>query len=198
MAGQLYALTGGLPELAVKAAAAVHEVSRGEAYSPAHLKQVRAALAAEAAPYFRTLWDNLSADEQAVLTALAYLRFDRPDAAMRAEDVEAWLADSDYPLDLTAVFSVLRRLEFVDVVSSPNLNVRIRAGLFESWIRETVKPEHLRRRTMELPAAPVDPQLVRYGVIALAVILVILLLIALSGQPGPAPTDLVPTVTLGS
>jgi hypothetical protein len=50
---------------------------------------------------------------------------------------------------------------------------------------------------METAAAPVDPQLARYGVIALAVILVILLLIALSGQPGPVPADLVPTVTLG-
>ena len=134
MAAQLYALTGGLPELALNAAAAVHEVSHGEAYSPVHLRQARPTLAAEAAPYFRMLWDNLSADEQAVLTALAYLRFDRPDAALRAEDVEAWLADSDYPLDLTAIFSVLRRLEFVDVVSGPNVNVRIRAGLFESWI----------------------------------------------------------------
>lgn len=197
-AAQLYALTGGLPELAVNAAAAVHDVSRGEAYSPAHLRQVRPTLSAASSAYFRGLWDNLSADEQAVLTALAYLRFDRPDASLRAEDVEAWLADSDYPLDLTAIFSVLRRLEFVDVVSGPHVNVRIRAGLFESWIRETVKPEHLRRRTMEVPAAPVDPRLARYGVIALVALLVILLLIALSGQPGPAPTDLVPTVTLGS
>ncbi|MBK8138692.1 MAG: hypothetical protein IPK52_23250 [Chloroflexi bacterium] len=199
MAKQVHALTGGLPELALKSAAAVHEVSKGEAYSPAHLKQVRAGLAAEAAPYFRSLWENLSADEQAVMTALAYLRFERPAAALNAEDVEARLADSDYPLDLTAIFAVLRRLEFVDIVSGTHKDVSIRAGLFESWIRETVKPEHLRRMTIEMPAAAVDPQVARYGVIVLLVVLAILLIIAASGQPAPGNNDvIVPTVTLGN
>lgn len=198
MAAQLHSLTGGLPALTLAGAAAVHDASRGESYTPAHLRQVRPALAADAAPYFRTVWENLSADEQAVLTAIAYLRFEQPSATLRAEDVDAWLANSDYPLDLTTVFSVLRRLEFVDMVSGPNVNVRIRAGLFESWIRETVRPEHLRRMTMEVPALAADQRTLRYGAIALAAVLVVLVLIVVSGQPAPPATDIVPTVTLGN
>lgn len=197
-ARQVFALTGGLPELALHAAEAVHDVSRGEAYSAAHLKQVRGDLAARSSAYFRSLWGNLSADEQAVLTALAYLHLNRPDVHATAEDVERWLADSDYPLDLTGIFAVLRRLEFVDIVNGTHAAVSIRAGLFELWILETVRPEHLRRMTMELPVAPVDSQVTRYIVIGLVVVLVILVLIVLSGQPAPSADTIVPTVTLGN
>lgn len=195
---QLHRLTGGLPEMTLAAAAAIHEISRGEAYNGGHLKQARPALTAASIAYFRELWGNLTADEQAALTALAYLRFARPDAVINAEDVEAWLADSDYPLDLTAIFSVLRRLEFLEIVRGTHKDIIIRAGLFESYIRDTVKPESLRRGGGRTAFAAIDPLLLRYGVGVLAALLVLLVIFALVNTPGGDAADaIVPTLALG-
>ncbi|MBK9125987.1 MAG: hypothetical protein IPM16_23060 [Chloroflexi bacterium] len=194
----LYALTGGLPEWTLKAALAVHAQSHGEAYRVDHLRAVRPALAAEAAPYFKQVWENLNADEQAVVAALAYQHFERPDAPLRGEDVEAWLADSDYPLDLTAVYAVLRRLDFVEVVDNTPNQVRVRAGLFESWVRERVKPEQLRKSGGSAGTRPPDPATVRGLAILLLILLAALIIAAaINQQPSAGPSDVVPTVTLG-
>lgn len=193
----LHGLTGGLPEWTLKAALAVHAQSHGEAYRVEHLRTVRPALAAEAAPYFKQVWEHLSGDEQAVVAALAYLRFERPDAALRGEDVEAWLADSDYPLDLTAVYAVLRRLDFVEVIDNTPNQVRMRAGLFESWVRERIKPAQLRKAGGAIEARPPDPATVRGLAILLLVLLAALLIAAAVNQPSTGPGEVVPTVTLG-
>jgi hypothetical protein len=196
-AAALYRMTGGAPELTLRAAALVHDASRGEFYRTEHLRATLPDLMLWAKPSFDRLWENLTADEQAVLTALAYLHFQQPDKPIQAEQIETWLADTEYPLDLTAIFSLLRRLEFVEIVDHAHRDVKIRAGAFEQWIRETVRRDHLRLTAPPSTSTPTDPKIVRYALIGLTVLLVILLLSIALGIPSGGFGDLVATVVLG-
>lgn len=194
----LYQATGGAPELTLRAAALVHDYSRGEYYQAAHLQAITPDLLLWARPGFGLMWENLTGDEQAVLTALAHLRFDHPEKPVQAEHIELWLADTEYPLDLTTIFSVLRRLEFVEVVQHAHHDVRASAGLFEQWIRETVRRDHLRRVLPPAAGPWLDPRWVRYGLIGLGTLVVVLLMALLLGMPidESAFQDGVPTVVL--
>lgn len=192
----LYHLTGGAPELTLRAAALVHDLSRGEYYRAEHLRASMPDLLLWAKPGFALLWENLTADEQAVLTALAYLRFAQPDKPILAEQIESWLTDTEYPLDLTAIFSLLRRLEFVEIIDHAHRDVKIRAGAFEQWIRETMRPDHLRLTETPISAAPIDPKIIRYALIGLVILLMILLAAIALSSPNDI-SDAVPTVVLG-
>jgi len=183
-AAALHRASGGAPELTLRAAALIHDISRGEYYRAEHIRAVMSDLLLWARPGFTLLWENLTTDEQAVLTALAYLRFDQPDKPIQAEQLEAWLADTEYPLDLTAIFSLLRRLEFVEIIDHAHRDVRIRSGVFEQWVRETVRPNHLRRVSASSASAQIDPKIVRYALIGLGVLLLILLAAILLSTPG--------------
>ncbi|MCU0465553.1 MAG: hypothetical protein MUF38_13410 [Anaerolineae bacterium] len=193
----LHRATGGAPELTLRAAALVHDHARGESYRAEHLRAVAPDLLLWSRPGFALMWENFTSDEQAVLTALAYLHFAHPDRALQAEQVEAWLADTEYPLDLTAIFSLLRRLDFVEVVDHAHRDVKIRAGLFEQWIRETVRPNHLRRAELPSSSAPIDPKIVRYALIGLGVVALLLVVLIALGAPSPSGGEAVPTVVLG-
>jgi len=192
----LHRATGGAPELTIRAAALIHDISRGEYYRADHIRVVMSDLLLWSRPGFTLLWENLTADEQAVLTALAYLRFNQPDKSIQAEQIEAWLADTEYPLDLTAIFSLLRRLEFVEIIDHAHRDIRIRAGVFEQWIRETVRPNHLRMASEPSSAAVIDPKIVRYALIGLGVLLLILLAAIVLSTPDSA-SEAIPTVVLG-
>jgi hypothetical protein len=194
----LYQAAGGAPELTLRAAALVHDYSRGEYYQAAHLHAVTPDLLLWARPGFGLMWENLTGDEQAVLTALAHLRFDHPEKPVQAEHIELWLADTEYPLDLTAIFSVLRRLDFIEVVQHAHHDVRARAGLFEQWIRETVRRDHLRRVLPPASAPLIDPRVARYGLIGLGTLVTVLLLALLLGTPSDdlPPQEPIPTVVL--
>ncbi len=192
----LHRASGGAPELTLRTAALVHDISRGEYYRAVHIRAVMSDLLLWARPGFALLWENLTADEQAVLTALAYLHFEQPDKPIQAEQVEAWLADTEYPLDLTAIFSLLRRLEFVEIIDHAHRDVRIRSGIFEQWIRETVRRDHLRMASAPSSGAPIDPKIVRYALIGLGVLLLILLAALILSTPSGGG-EVIPTVVLG-
>lgn len=196
-AAALHRFTGGAPELTLRAAALVHDLSRGEYYRAEHLRAVLPDLLLWARPGLALLWENLSSDEQAVLVALAYLHFDQPDKPILAEKVEAWLADSEYPLDLTTIFSLLRRLDFVEIIDHAHRDVKIRSGVFEQWIRETVRRDHLRLSAPTISTAPIDPKIIRYALIGLAAVLVILLVAIALSTPDGGSRETVPTVVLG-
>jgi hypothetical protein len=194
----LHRMTGGAPELTLRAAALAHDYARGNYYKTEHLRAITPDLLLWARPGFGLLWDNLTADEQVVMVALAHLHYAQPDKPIAAEQVEAWLTDSEYPLDLTAIFSVLRRLEFFELVDHAHRDVRIRAEVFEQWVRETVRRDHLRRAA---PTPPPDslpsPRTTRLWLIVLGVVVGLLLLLIALGAPSPVTPDPLPTVVLG-
>lgn len=196
LSAELYRLTGGAPELTLRAAALAHEQSRGESYRPDHLRAALPDLMLWAKPSFNRLWENLTTDEQAVLTALAYLHFQSPDKPIQAEQIESWLTDTEYPLDLTTIFSLLRRLEFVEIVDHTHRDVKIHAGLFEQWIRETIRPNQLRLTVPPATQPSTNPKLIRYGLMGLGLLLLILVLAIALGTPAPQSADPLATVVL--
>lgn len=195
-AAEAYRLTGGQPLLAQSFAYHLFEYWQQNVHKTTLTDADARATGAEVyrvqADWLQTLWTDSSSNERLALRTISHLIFSDPLAPVTAERITAWLADSDYPLDTTAVNAAIRSLEYREILAYEEHRLIIRAGLFQQWLLE--------RRDSQPSTGPVNQSARRYGVlmIALVVIIGLLLLFALSSaprDPGPALTA-EPTVTL--
>jgi hypothetical protein len=150
-------------------------------------------------------WDALSAQEQQTLRAISHLIYQDPLRPLETAALGDWLADSDEPLDLTAMNATLRSLEYREWLRLAPNGVTLASDLTLRWLMErTFATTPPARRTQTTKA--ISPRLARRNrglrlallFVLLAMFVVgLLLLSALSNLP--RDTFLIPeepTVTL--
>ena len=154
-------------------------------------------------PDYRYLWERLSANEHLVLTAISGLLYADPLGHIDAASIQDWLVETDFPLDLTAINSTLRSLEYGELLQPTSTGIALSAEIMQTWLLENarlgtrgIKPPIVR----EQPARRITPRLLRTLLIIL-ILLVIANVLAYawvnSGTPTVAP-NAQPTVTLAT
>lgn len=98
---------------------------------------------------YRDLWRALGAEERLALTAISALIYNDPVGRIDASLIETWLIDTDYPLDLIAINSALRGLEYREAVQITPQGIKLTAELLQMWLLE-----HARVGERRASAAP--------------------------------------------
>jgi len=151
-------------------------------------------------------WNALSYHEQQAMRAISQLQYAHPLRPVDAVAIAHWLADSDDPIDVTAVSATIRSLEYNELVALTPVGVDLTSDLMRRWLLERAyaSPLAVARRTPILPDG--SPALSRRNrglrialliVILVMVIVGLLLLTTLSNLPRDEyliPRE--PTVTL--
>ncbi len=164
-----------------------------------------------AEPDLKYDWLRLSPNEKRVLAAIGQRHYADPLKKVDAEAIEAWLAESDYLMDRTAINAALRGLEYAELAQNSRSGTIITSGLMQAWLLEnagrmsfsggTTIPAHVTNLIAGDTPAPkrgVPARLAVMSVLAAAV-LGILAGVLVFGTPPPGQTGLPnPTVTLAS
>lgn len=199
-AAALYRETGGQPDLAQLAGQQLFQRWRAQpdrdTLTPDDVRALLPTLVTGADAYFRGLWQASSYSEKLALTALSGLLYDDPLRPVDARALEAWLVETDYPLEPTAIHAALRALEYREIVTAaPSL--ALRAGLLQTWLRDNARLEGGAPAGAD-SAAPGQRRRVALALVIAAVVIAVLAALALGGAPAPPASDgaPVPTVTL--
>jgi hypothetical protein len=202
-AAAIYRATGGIPLLLQLFGAALYwrweEEPNINVMTADDARMVTAAVAKRADELFEEVWQKLKQNERLVLSAVSHLVYRDPLRAVDIASIEAWLIETDYPLDRIAIGSAIRSLEYEELVSSGSNGISLGSGLLQSWLLEnsTLSPLQASEPQDNLPA---ESRIRRLQLIiaGLALIVVaVLMLVALSNSPRPdEPRILQPTVTL--
>ena len=161
------------------------------------VKAVKSAVYAASETTFQLLWKLLNRDERLVLTALGSLLYDDPLRSIDTAAIEAWLVETDYPLDRTAINAAVRGLEYNEIVEGAAAHVTINAGLFQRWLLENARlggdqPSASPRGRSNRPSRLV------VGLVIAVIVVIVLVLSSLdlnNGDEGGSQSP-VPTVTL--
>ncbi len=152
----------------------------------------------QARDHYRNIWQNsLSQNERLVLTAISGLLYDDPIGTLTTQDVENWLLETDYPLDMMTVNASIRGLEYRDlVVSSKTEGIQIRARLFQRWLIEYARMNEVNPVVAQLNAE--GSGISRNMILTLLGITLIVLAIVFSLQQDTqtSASTIQPTVTL--
>lgn len=81
-------------------------------------------------------WLRLSPNEKRVLAAISQRHYADPLKRVDSDAIEAWLADSDKPMDRTAINAALRGLEYAELVQNTNSGTVVTSGLMQAWLLE--------------------------------------------------------------
>lgn len=162
------------------------------------VRAVTPIVAKRADEVFDETWARLTQNERLVLSAIGQLAYRDPLRAADISTIEAWLVETDYPLDRVAVAAAVRSLEFEELVESGPNGIVLGSGLLQTWLLENSALSEPAPVTDDLPAGPDRIKRLQLLIAALAIIFVsIILLVALSNAPRDAePRILQPTVTL--
>ncbi|MDQ7033873.1 MAG: hypothetical protein Q9P01_03260 [Anaerolineae bacterium] len=106
IANRVYEATGGHPRLLSHFGQALHATWASHSDKQA-LETARPIAYAASDSHFRQMWKLLSRDERLVLTAIASLIYDDPLQSVIVERIEAWLVETDYPMDNVAIHAAL-------------------------------------------------------------------------------------------
>lgn len=199
----IFEATGGEPALLQRFGAAIYERGTSAPGAPDISAEVVRALMPEvyvaSSPEFQLFWKGLNRDERLVLTALSNLLYNDPLAQISTGKVEAWLVETDHPLDMTAINAAVRGLEYHELVRGTASAIRINAGLMQKWLLEHAR---LSEKDITLSREPADNMRTRL-IVLVAVIVLAAVVLALSLLGGPAENNAarntpLPTVTLQS
>lgn len=191
--GAVYKASGGQPRLVQRFGFHLYRRWEGkmsmETLTLKDIRQISPTVYIQSEEDFQKLWGQLSRNERLSLTAITHLLYSDPLASIQSEAVEGWLVESDYPLDRTAIQSAVRGLEYNEVVEQANGGVRVAAGLMQTWLLEHA------RLTETGPRRRISA----WGIIAILVLLVAVLLFIVSQRNTNTPAAEIPsapTVTL--
>lgn len=165
------------------------------------VRAVTPTVAKRADDVFDNIWHGLTHNERLVLAAIGQLGYRDPLRAADLSAIEAWLVETEYPLDRIAVAAAVRSLEYDELVTTTPNGISLSSGLLQTWLLENEALPVAPRATHEVDAVESAPNRIRrlqllIVILALAV-LTVLALIALSNSPrDEAPRILQPTVTL--
>ncbi len=201
-AAEVYQLTGGQPQWLQRTA--FHLYRFWEDQSPQNyiqledVKSLIPAIYAQSTDELQAVWDGLTDNEKLLLTAISQLLYDDPLRPIDTDRLAAWLVETDYPLDATAIHAVIRSLDYREIITQQQSAIRISAQLMQRWLLENAQLQP-RSGSLKRQTAPVDWRLdwrVLAVIIALGLIL-LLILLAASSQ-GVLTDPPLPTVTLTS
>jgi hypothetical protein len=182
LAERAFLETGGMPRQINDFAEAIQ---RGETPDDA-LEYVYTRSQAE----LRRRWNRLTRDERIVLTAITNLLHDHPERDITPQAVEIWLAQSDNPMDTTAVAAQLRGLEFRHILRPQRQPLRLQSGLMTRWLLENAR--------QETPTLQPSSRAALLALIGLVVAALLVALVVASVPPAGVVTDVPPpTLTLG-
>ncbi len=88
---------------------------------------------------YRDRWERLTDNERTVLTAISRRLYDDPLGRIDAATLQAWLVDTDFPLDLTAINATLRSLEYGEILQPTPTGIALTADLMQSWLLENAR-----------------------------------------------------------
>lgn len=185
----IFDATGGEPALLQRFGAAVYARGTSTAGSPDITPEVVRALMPDvyvaSSPEFQLFWKGLNRDERLVLTALSNLLYDDPLAEISVGKVEAWLVETDHPLDITAINAAVRGLEYHELVRGTASAIRINAGLMRKWLLEHAR---LSEKDITLSREPEESSRNRLIVFA-AIIVLVAVVLALTLLGGTAENN---------
>jgi hypothetical protein len=141
---------------------------------------------------FKAAWHSLERDERLVLTAIVSLLYDDPLRKIDTAAIQAWLLETDYPVDTIAINSAIRGLEYGETIKESPSGITVNASLMQRWLVENA-------RLSDVPSNPANTRRTRLWLAALALILLLALLVALAlsiPRSGSDPATSQPTVTL--
>jgi hypothetical protein len=204
----IYRLTGGEPGLLQRFGHELYE--RWQAYTDLNVitlddvKGLTPRVYAQSAPELREIWQRLTLNERLALTAISGLLYGDPLRSIDTAAIEAWLIETDYPMDATTINAALRGLEYREIVALTPSGLMLSTGLMQTWLLENARLDNRPsaaasavRIQKPRPANLPRPRLIYAAGIGLALLILALILISLSSTPRP-PTngDSQPTVTL--
>jgi hypothetical protein len=214
VAAKIHRLTGGHPALAQHAGGLLWERTGSRMISLSDVQAVTAALYTESGRYYRALWGTLTLNERLTLTAVAGLLYRSPLTAVTPEQIEVWLVETDYRLDLTAIHAAIRSLEYREILAHQigdmvGVGIVIAAELLQKWLLENArleantKPLASASTLSDTPFAPLSSpgqHRALWLAIALAVLLFVMVMLALALNSPPITPDVnpIPTVTLAA
>jgi hypothetical protein len=187
----VYEATGGHPLLLTNFGRELHTTWASHGDNQA-LQAARPAAYAASEAHFRHLWQLLSQAERLVLTAIASLIYDDPLKTVTAERIEAWLVETDYPMDIVAIHAALRGLDYQDIVSNyRNEGFKLIAGMMQTWLLEHA-------RLSDSGGSSGFRVKLSWRMMLLVAIICALLIALLFFLPSPTlnPSSVIPTVTL--
>lgn len=88
---------------------------------------------------YRYLWSRLTLNERLVLTAISGLVYNDPLGRVDPASIEAWLVETDYPMDVTSINAALRSLEYREVVQPAPDGLRLSADMLQTWLLENAR-----------------------------------------------------------
>lgn len=207
-----YDLTGGEPSLVQRFG--YHLFERWQQYAemekitPDMIRQTAPTVYLAAELDLRDQWERLNTNERIALTAISRLYYDDAMQRIDAAVVQRWLAETDNPLDLTAVRAALRGLEFREITRATPEGITPTADLMQMWLLEharpntTIKPPPTRAQTEAQTAPERRRSVPRRAIRALVVLFIIVVILNIFAQlwvnnePPPADPAVQPTVTL--
>jgi energy-coupling factor transporter ATP-binding protein EcfA2 len=193
-AARIYEATGGTPLLVLMYGDALFQhweaAPTEKLITVEVVRQVTTPVYRAASAEFRRRWDALTLNERLVLTAMSSLLYADPQTDLTTDSIEAWLVETDYPMDATTINAALRSLQYDELVGAQPLTIPI--GLLHTWLLENA-------RLTDLTTRRTPPLLARHWWLLVALVVVLLvgvvLLTRLNSQPPPVPNP-APTVTL--
>jgi hypothetical protein len=204
-------MTGGEPVLVQALGCALFRAYHGDTYQTRFTSEDIKRLGAEVFPKVEAdlsrVYDSLNYNEQRVLRAISQLIYADPLRPVPVSRLTDWMADSDDPLDATAVSAALRSLEFCEVITLMPGGIRLTSDLMQRWLLEHAYDVPLAAPPNVPASADGKPALARRNrglrlalllVLILMFVVALLLLSALSTLPREVfliPPD-EPTVTL--
>ncbi|MCU0500012.1 MAG: hypothetical protein MUF87_21890 [Anaerolineae bacterium] len=182
--------TGGYPPLAQRFGYHLWEQPERDALTLERAKRLSLLVYADAQALYRDLWSALDQSERLVLTALVGRFYTDPLHPVTPDQIELWSVESDFQLDLTAIYAALRSLAYREILELGVNSVRLRAELFQKWLLEHARLDPAPPRTR-----PMSPAL--WIALSIALILSVIIAIALSFTTAPAGDHpIVLTITL--
>jgi hypothetical protein len=179
----VHRLTGGYPVL----------VRRFTAETDMQQAETRVYAASD--PIYHELWSTLNQNERLLLTALVSRLYDDPLKSVTAADLESWLVETDYHLDLTAIHAALRSLEYRELLTIDQGQIRLTATLWQKWLLENARLTPVGAPGMGQTSLPQRGLRIAV-VVAVMVAAMLLLAVILNLSPDNAPGEVPPTITL--
>lgn len=194
IADTIYRLSGGNPSFL--ACFYQHIIASQTLLTAESLVNIAHAVYKQLDPEFRERWQSLNRDERYVLTAISNLIYEDPLRALQSADIEAWLAQTDFPMDSIAVRSAIRGLEYHEHLRHRDKKIVLSGELWQRWLLENAR---IHEHTYGLSAPPEEQRLSLTRLLLLTAIIVLLLLLAIfTTNRSDGAHVVIPTATLSN
>ncbi|MBC8100812.1 MAG: hypothetical protein H7Y11_15335, partial [Armatimonadetes bacterium] len=170
--------TGGKPLLVQRFGYYLWERTGSRSMTLDDVTAVTPRLYADADGVYHDAWRGLTLNERLVLTALVSLLYDQPLLPVTAEQVAAWLTQTDFKMDVTAVHAAVRSLEYHELLVNARGNLSPQSALLQRWLLENARLDGL--TDAPRPSPPTSPAVPRpLWVLTIAVGIVFIILVLL-------------------